>query len=180
MRVVPADSAANTPVGEIVPTAILLLTHTPPGVALAKAEVFAVHTENVPVTGVVNAGSIITLAVVDEEPHRLVAVYVMIEVPGVTPNNEPEALPTVATPVLDDDHTPPDDALVNKAVEPLVTLDGPTIIPASGRGLIVTVTSAVAAHTPLLPLTVYVVVTVGVAVTDAPVVADNVAGGAQV
>jgi hypothetical protein len=180
MRVVPADNAAKTPVGEIVPTAILLLTQTPPGVAFAKDVVFPVHTENVPVTGVVNAGSIVTLTVVEAEPQILVAVYVMMDVPGVTPNSKPVALPMVATPVLEDAQTPPADALVNNAEEPLVTLVGPKIVPGSGSGLIVTVTSAVAAHTPLLPLTVYVVVTVGVAVTDAPVVADNVAGGAQV
>ena len=49
----------------------------------------------------------------------------------------------------------------------------------TGGGIIVTVTCAVAVHPFLIPVTVYVVVVVGVAVTEAPVVLLNPVGGDQ-
>ena len=50
----------------------------------------------------------------------------------------------------------------------------------TGIGLIVTVTCAVAVHPLASPVTVYVVVDNGVAVTDEPVVALNAVEGLQV
>lgn len=47
-------------------------------------------------------------------------------------------------------------------------------------GVTVTVTFADAEHEPFVPVTVYVVVVVGLAVTVAPVVADNPVAGDQV
>jgi hypothetical protein len=52
MVVTPAESPMATPVeGSIVPTTVLLLLHTPPGVASASAVVDPTHTVNVPVMG---------------------------------------------------------------------------------------------------------------------------------
>ena len=66
----------------------------------------------------------------------------------------------------------------NVVYEPvhIATLDPPPIV---GKGLTVTVTAAVFTQ-PLLPVTVYVVVEVGLAVTFAPVVADKPVPGAHV
>ena len=50
----------------------------------------------------------------------------------------------------------------------------------TGGGLMVTVTCAVAVHPLDVPVTVYVVVEVGVAVTDAPVVLLNPVAGLHV
>lgn len=49
----------------------------------------------------------------------------------------------------------------------------------TGIGLTVTVVVAVLEQAPFVPVTVYVVVVVGLAVTVAPVVADNPVAGDQ-
>ncbi len=54
------------------------------------------------------------------------------------------------------------------------------LIVTTGVGLTVTVTVATHGLHPPVPVTVYVVVTAGLAVTLAPVVADNPAAGDQV
>lgn len=50
---------------------------------------------------------------------------------------------------------------------------------ASANGVTVTVTLAVEVQTPLVPVTVYVVVAAGLAFTLAPVEADNPVAGLQ-
>jgi hypothetical protein len=61
---------------------------------------------------------------------------------------------------------------------PSQTETGGTVI--TGKGLTVTVTCAVAVHPLLSPVTVYVVVVVGLAITNEPVVELNPVGGLQV
>jgi hypothetical protein len=50
----------------------------------------------------------------------------------------------------------------------------------TGRGFTTTVTVAVPEQAPVVPVTVYVVVVAGLAVTVAPVVADKPVAGVQV
>ena len=52
MLVVPAVRPLTTPLVLTVPTAVLLLLHVPPVVALASAVVLPTHTLEVPVIGV--------------------------------------------------------------------------------------------------------------------------------
>ena len=71
----------------------------------------------------------------------------MVAVPEETPVTTP-VLPTVATAVLDDDHTPPPEGSVRVIVLPAQTDDVPVIEPAIGSGL--TVTTCVATTLPQL------------------------------
>ena len=98
--------------------------------------------------------------------------------PAETPVTIPVE-PTVAL-VLEVLHVPPGVASLRVVVPPLSQrLNVPDI--AAGAGLTVTATGAVLAQPPdVVPVTVYTVVTVGVAVTVAPVVADSPEEGAHV
>ena len=60
----------------------------------------------------------------------------MVVVPEETPVTTP-VLPTAATVVLDDDHTPPVVASVRVIVLPAQTVDVPETVPAIGSGLTV-------------------------------------------
>lgn len=68
--------------------------------------------------------------------------------------------------------------LAVKTVEPPLQIEvfGDTV---RASGVTVTVTVPVALHDPLVPVTVYVVVALGLALTLAPVEADNPVGGDQ-
>jgi hypothetical protein len=60
----------------------------------------------------------------------------MVEVPEDTPVTMPLPVPTVATPVVLLDHTPPPAVLLNVIVDPTQTADDPVI--GAGTGLTVT------------------------------------------
>jgi hypothetical protein len=75
--------------------------------------------------------------------------------------------------------TPPEVALVS--VTELPTQRFPVVLIADGEAFTVAVTVALLEHPLLLvPVTVYVVVTEGLAVMVAPIVADNPVGGVHV
>jgi hypothetical protein len=105
-------------------------------------------------------------------------VYVIVAVPAVTPVTFPVIVFTVATAALDVVHTPPDVVLVKIVEEPIHAFMVPPIAARTGKSFTVTVTASVFTH-PLasVPVTVYVVVAVGVATTLAVfVVAKPVTG----
>ncbi len=82
--------------------------------------------------------------------------------------------------VLEDDHVPPAVVQDSVVVCPLQIVEVPVIGATDGVVITVIVSFAVLLQ-PLvsIPVTVYVVVTVGDAVTDPPVVADNPVAGVQ-
>lgn len=67
----------------------------------------------------------------------------MVVVPADAPDTEPDE-PTVATPVLLDVQTPPDDASVRVILPDTHTEVAPDMLPALGNGFTVTVLVAVA------------------------------------
>jgi hypothetical protein len=87
---------------------------------------------------------------------------------------------TVAFSMFDDDHTPPPVAPVSRMPAPVQIVVGPVIGPGAASVFIDTVTVAVLSHSPgALPVTVYVVVTAGLAVMLAPVADDSPTEGDQ-
>src|SRR3954464_13489101 len=97
MVTVPAPAPATTPEVPTVATAGLLLLHTPPPVASARAVVEPTQTTRVPVMGAgLGMGSTVTSTVVAALPQLLVTVYEITEVPTETPLTTP-AVPTAAT-----------------------------------------------------------------------------------
>ena len=73
----------------------------------------------------------------------------MVVVPADAPDTEPD-VPTVATPVLLDVQTPPDDASVRVILPDTHTEVAPDMLPALGNGFIVTVLVAVAVPQPVV------------------------------
>ena len=76
-------------------------------------------------------------------PQPFVLEYLMVSNPLTIATTIPE-LPIVATDVLEDDHVPPVVVLLNVIVLAAQTVDGPEIVPALGRGLIVRIFVTVA------------------------------------
>ena len=89
------------------------------------------------------------ILVVVRDPQPLVTVYEIVTVPGVTPVTRPVA-DTVAFPLLAL-QVPPLAASVSDILVPVITVDGPVIVPAEEP---VTVTLAVAVAVPQLFVTV--------------------------
>ncbi len=90
-------------------------------------------------------------------------------------------LSTLATSILEELQVPPVEVLLRNIELPAQTVDAPVIVPALGDERIDTVTSSDELHpTALSPVTVYVVVTEGLADTILPVVADKPVPGVQV
>jgi hypothetical protein len=90
--------------------------------------------------------------VVDAVPQLLDIVYVIIEVPTLTPVITPEVNPALATAVVPLTHVPPVTELDSVMPEPTHTADGPLIVPAEAD--IVTVTFIVDITVPHAPVTV--------------------------
>jgi len=103
----------------------------------------------------------------------------MVVVPDATPVTTPVELPIVAIEGLLLLQVPPEVAFVK--VTELPTQRFPVVLIADGEAFTVAVTVALLEHPlPLVPVTVYVVVTEGLAVMVVPIVADNPAGGVHV
>jgi hypothetical protein len=103
---------------------------------------------------------------------------VIVALPAVTPVTLPVIEFTVATAVLEEVHTPPAVVLVKIVLEPIHAFVVPPIAARTGKSFTVTVTASMLTHPfASVPVTVYVVVTVGLATTLAVfVVANPVAG----
>ena len=86
-------------------------------------------------------------------PFASVTVYVMVDVPAVTPVTTPVD-DTVATAVLDEDHVPPAVAEANCVVKPEHTFVAPVIAATVGNGFTVTVVAVDVAEQPLALVTV--------------------------
>ena len=139
---VPALTPETTPVPDptvAIPT--LPLVHVPPAgvelsVVVAPAQITAV-----PVMAV---GAVLTVTVWDAV--QLPIVYEMTAVPALTPKTTPVPDPTVATPVLALTHVPPAGVELSVVVVPTHTLGEPVM----GEPVVLTVTSSVTKHPPLM------------------------------
>lgn len=135
MVVVPPDAPYSTPDPEIVPTAGVLLLHTPPGLALLSVVVWSSHTVGAPVIGEGRPFTVTTAVVI----QPVGAVYVIVAVPVVAPavHTPPDVI--VAVPVALLLHVPPVVALLSGA-------DWPThsdIVPVIADGSVFTVSGFV-------------------------------------
>ena len=122
-------------------TEVLLVLHVPPGVASVSKVEEPAHTVLLPL---IAAGTVITVTTLVAE--QLPTLYVMVAVPGDTPNTMPAVGVTAATDGLLLLHVPPDTVLVRIIVEPTHTLEGPPI----AGGPVVTVTVVLAKQLPTI------------------------------
>jgi hypothetical protein len=179
--VLPAATPVTTPVEAlIVAVAVFALVHTPPVVVLASVVVDAKQTDVVPVIAATTGSALIVTGVVTAlvHPFEFVNVYVMVAVPAVTPVTFPVIEFTVATAASDDVQTPPAVVFVKIVDEPIHALVVPPIGSSTGNGFTVTVISSVSTHPfASVPVTVYVVVVVGLATTLEVFVAANPVDG---
>lgn len=138
----PADIPVTRPeVPETAAIAVLLLLQDPPGVAFESNVDEPAQTVLLPV---IAAGAVITVTTFVTE--QLPTVYVIVAVPGATPNTIPAVGVTAATDELLLLQVPPATEFVSTIVEPTQTLDGPPI----AGGPAVTVTVLVAEHPPIM------------------------------
>jgi hypothetical protein len=120
---VPAETPYTIPVvGFTVAIVVGAIDHVPPAGVLPNAVVFPTQTSRVPVIGV---GAVVTVTIVVAiQPE--VTMYVMVQVPGLTPVRTPppdvmEAVPHGAN------HVPPVVVDDNVMSEPAHTAPGPVI-----------------------------------------------------
>lgn len=150
MVAVPVAIPVTTPVLlSIVATEILLLLHTPPGVASVSVVVEPAQRDSVPdipATGLMTVIMVVATAV----PQLPVTVYETVTEPAATPVIMPAV--TVATDVLLLLHAPPVIASVRVIVEPILTDEGPDKTPADG--VLLTVITLVVVAVPQLLVTV--------------------------
>jgi hypothetical protein len=125
---VPADKPETKPVVALIDANVVDdIDHTPPaGVADIVAD-SPTQRLLLPV-GVVGLGLIVMIAVRMQPVPR---VYVMVEVPALTPRAIPEPLPIVATAVLLLLHVPPPDGLISVVLTPSQTLSVPMMVAGS-------------------------------------------------
>jgi hypothetical protein len=153
--VLPDDIPATKPVVEfMVPTAGVLLLHTPLPVVLARAVVAFTQALRVPViTSTVGTTFTVTMAVtVVEHPATLVTTYEIVALPSDTPLTKPP-VPTVAMPVALLLHTPPLVALARVVVVFAQRVLVPVIAATVGNAFTVTIVVALAIH-PFTSVTV--------------------------
>jgi hypothetical protein len=135
MVVVPPDAPYSTPDPEIVPTAGVLLLHTPPAEALLRVVVWNSHTVVAPVIGDGSPFTVTTAVAI----QPVGAVYVIVAVPVVVPAVQVPPEVIVAVPVALLLQVPPGVALLSVA-------DWPThsdIVPVIADGSVFTVSDFV-------------------------------------
>lgn len=133
----PAASPVTRPVELIVAIDGDAELHVPPEVAFESVVVPPGHIDNVPVIGF--AAFTVTVYVANDDPQLFVSVCVISTVPADTPRTTAELLPTVATEGLDEDHVPPLIVPPRAIVCPMITVEGPPMVPAAGAPFIVAV-----------------------------------------
>lgn len=131
MRAVPAATPFTTPPLVTVATDVLPELHVPPMMLLDKVVVAPVHTEVVPVMA---AGDELTVTVV-VTLQPVDNLYVIADVPAVTPVTVPEEDPTVATVVVPDVHVPPVVVELKVVVAPVQM----PVVPVMDDGSVITV-----------------------------------------
>jgi len=155
MVVLPAATPVTTPVvASTVATPGVVLLQVPPLLPLElKLMVEPAHTAEAPLM-VPASGSELTVTTIPavDEPQLLVTLYVIIVVPADIPVTSPVAALTVALVVLELFQVPPmsPPILVKKIEEPVHTDVGPSMIPAFGTGLTVTVKDATFVPQPVV------------------------------
>jgi hypothetical protein len=136
---VPVPVAVTNPVPAfILATAALLLLHTPPIVAEARADVLPLQILRLPVIAAGAAPTVRTSVVIQPVDRA----YVILEVPGAIPKATPLAEPIVATEVLLLVQTPPAVAEPSIVELPAQVTRAPSI----GEGSGVTVALRFTAH----------------------------------
>lgn len=159
MIVVPAVVALNAPVvGLIDATPVLLEDQVPPEVVLLNVVEVPAHAALAPPIAA-RVGKLFTVKLVLAElvhPFPSVTVYVIVEVPALTPVTAPDEAFTVAVAVLDELHVPPPVELAKVELEPTHAEAVPVIAATVGSAFSVTTTAADVAEQPLLFVTVTV------------------------
>lgn len=159
MIVVPAVVALNAPVvGLIDATPVLLEDQVPPEVVLLNVVEVPAHAALAPPIAA-RVGKLFTVKLVLAElvhPFPSVTVYVIVEVPALTPVTAPEEAFTVAVAVLDELQVPPPVELAKVELEPTHAEAVPVIADTVGSAFSVTTTAADVAEQPLLFVTVTV------------------------
>jgi len=159
MIVVPAVVALNAPVvGLIDATPVLLEDQVPPEVVLLKVVEVPAHAALAPPIAA-RVGKLFTVKLVVAElvhPFPSVTVYVIVEVPALTPVTAPDEAFTVAVAVLDELQVPPPVELAKVEPEPTQAEAVPVIAATVGSAFSVTTTAADVAEQPLLFVTVTV------------------------
>jgi len=159
MIVVPAVVALNAPVvGLIDATPVLLDDQVPPEVVLLKVVEVPAHAALAPPIAA-RVGKLFTVKLVVAElvhPFPSVTVYVIVEVPALTPVTAPDEAFTVAVAVLDELQVPPPVELAKVEPEPTQAEAVPVIAATVGSAFSVTTTAADVAEQPLLFVTVTV------------------------
>jgi len=159
MIVVPAVVALNAPVvGLIDATAVLLEVQVPPEVVLLNVVEVPAHAALAPPIAA-RVGKLFTVKLVLAElvhPFPSVTVYVIVEVPALTPVTAPDEAFTVAVAVLDELQVPPPVELAKVEPEPTQAEAVPVIAATVGSAFSVTTTAADVAEQPLLFVTVTV------------------------
>lgn len=159
MIVVPAVVALNAPVvGLIDATPVLLEDQVPPEVVLLNVVEVPAHAALAPPIAA-RVGKLFTVKLVLAElvhPFPSVTVYVIVEVPALTPVTAPEEAFTVAVAVLDELQVPPPVELAKVELEPTHAEAVPVIAATVGSAFSVTTTAADVAEQPLLFVTVTV------------------------
>jgi hypothetical protein len=122
------ETEETTPEPSTIATAVLLLLHVPPPVALLSVVDEPRHKDIVPVNAA-GIGLTVTVAVVEHPVEE--TVYVIVVVPADTPPKTPDAEPTVAIEELALVHVPPPVGLVRFDVAPTQTVVPPPIAPGS-------------------------------------------------
>jgi hypothetical protein len=126
--VVPAVTPVTTPVVEpTVATPSEVLLHVPPGEASLRVMLKATQTEEGPVMAT-GEGVTVTIFVVIQP---VASVYVIVDVPGVTPDTTPP-VPMVATAVVLLLHVPPKVMSDKEVVVPAQSIATPDIAPGNG------------------------------------------------
>lgn len=150
----PLLTPPTTPEEFTVATDVLPLVHTPPVTTSVNTVVPAGHKAAVPeIVPAFGSGFTVTIAEVTAVPQTFVTEYVMRAVPAATPETVPPL--TVATPELLLLHVPPETLSVKVIARPAHNDPAPDIVPAAGRGLMVT--GAVATAVPQPFVTEYVI-----------------------
>jgi hypothetical protein len=113
---------------------VLLLAQVPPATGCVNVTVWPTHTLDVVPGPEIFANAAVT--VITAVTLQLPTLYDIVVVPPDTPVTKPVNEPTVALPVTEDVHKPPDVVLANCVVDPAQTVSVPVI----GSGPVVTFT----------------------------------------
>jgi hypothetical protein len=141
----------------MVATAGVALVHVPPPTVELNVVLPAIHASVVPdKVPALGAAVMVTVlvSVASAHPPVPVTVYVITDVPALTPVITPVPPTIVATPGLALVQVPPPTVEVNVVVNPTQAVVVPFNVPALGAVLIVTVLVSVASAHPPVPVTV--------------------------